>query len=605
MVSVGLGRAQDRGAPVATPLPRPFFINPDGRFLFAWHHPAAPSSRRQASVVLCPPLGFEYVCAYRAWRRLADRISALGFDALRFDYEGTGESASSPHDADILPSWLRSVDAAISEMQSATGSEAFALVGFRFGAMLALQTAVRRGGVDRLALWNTFANGRAYVRELRALERFGRQDYVPEMMKAPDIHAEGYPISAATIAGFIDWDINAFAAPPATDVLIVDRDDRPDDVDQGRHLETLGSRLSRVRVGGTAEMLVQPMLSKVPSDALDAICGWLDEWRPTFGAIPAACRAPLGASAAQSEAFIERPLRFGPADRLFGVATVPRRARLSTSNIVLMTTGTEHRAGPNGMYVTWAREWAAAGHYVLRYDVSGVGDSGPAPGTDENVVYPASALGDLREALELAERESPGRRVIVAGLCSGGWFALEAARAKLPLNAVVAVNPPLFLRDGPDGSVRLDEQNDFIRYSQELRNPVKWRKALKGRVAYRHFARLALGAVGRAIGERLRHLAGRPIDGLASDLEEISRCGISTLLVFSWGDAGLQYFDLCTPEWWRRALARRGRAPVVIDGAGHTFRPPEAQRALGRALTDFIQRLDQASESAASGQVAY
>ncbi|HEV3060497.1 MAG TPA: alpha/beta fold hydrolase [Vicinamibacterales bacterium] len=594
MLSAACLGEQEAAAPFAASAPRPYFIDPDGRFLLAWHHPAARPGKRHASVVLCPPLGFDYACAYRAWRLLADRIAALGFDAFRFDYDGTGESAGNPEEPDRPGAWLRSVDAVIDAAQSTTASGAIALVGFDVGAMLAIQAAARRGGVDRLVLWSAFSHGRACLRALRALECFGREEHVPEVAAQPDIHAAGYPVTAATAATLARWDIDAIATRPASDVLLVDRDDRPDDAGTAVRLETLGSRVSRVRVSGTADMLAQPVFSKVPLHALDAICDWLNEWRPRREVAARVSRRPLpSAGIARGEGFVERLVRFGPSNRLFGSVTAPPGAQVPRSCVVLLTTGTEHRVGPSRMYVPLARAWAAAGRYVLRYDLGGVGDSAPAPGADENVVYPAGAIDDLREALALVEREAPGRRVIVVGLCSGGWHALQAARVGLRLDAVAAINSPLFVREGPRGAAWLDERKDFIRYSRALRDPAKWTKALKGRLSYRHFAQLAAASAGRALARPLRQVLRRQPGGLAGELEEISVRRISTLLVFSRGDSGLQYFELCTPASWRRGRGREAFAPVVIEAAGHTFRPPAAQRALCQVLTDFVAREEQ------------
>src|SRR5882757_5126910 len=83
----------ERAAPAEIPAARPCFILAGGRPLFAWHHAPPSALRRGAGIVLCPPLGYEYMSAYPTMRILAERLAALGFDALRVDYDGTGNSA--------------------------------------------------------------------------------------------------------------------------------------------------------------------------------------------------------------------------------------------------------------------------------------------------------------------------------------------------------------------------------------------------------------------------------------------------------------------------------------------------------------------------------
>ena len=55
---------------------------------FGWFHPAAGNK----AVLLCGALGYEGFCAHHPWRILADQLQAAGLPALRFDYQGTGDS---------------------------------------------------------------------------------------------------------------------------------------------------------------------------------------------------------------------------------------------------------------------------------------------------------------------------------------------------------------------------------------------------------------------------------------------------------------------------------------------------------------------------------
>ena len=84
--------------------------------------------------------------AYRVWRIFAERLAGLGFDVLRFDYEGTGDSAGDPEPG-RLDAWLRNIERVVEEARRLAGSSEVALVGFRIGATLALQAAVAQGGV--------------------------------------------------------------------------------------------------------------------------------------------------------------------------------------------------------------------------------------------------------------------------------------------------------------------------------------------------------------------------------------------------------------------------------------------------------------------------
>jgi hypothetical protein len=260
-------------------------------------------------------------------------------------------------------------------------------------------------------------------------------------------------------------------------------------------------------------------------------------------------------------------------------------------SIVFLTTGTEYHIGPNRLYVPLARSWAAAGHLVLRFDLGGIGDSLPPPGAEENLVYPAHDLDDAREAITLVRREASTRRLIVIGLCSGGWLAFRAALEGLPVDGIVAINPPLYLREGPSEIRSANDEDEFNRYRRLLHDPSRWAKALRGRAAYGTFLRLAWGSLGRKLMARANEvIGGRLSDGLVSDLMAISTRGTSSLFVFSRGDNGLLYYQRHGGTALRDRRLRSHVQHVIVDHAGHTFRTPSAQRELRSLVVDFVTR---------------
>ena len=49
-------------------------------------------------VVIVPPVGYEYWSSHRTLRTLAERLAGQGCCALRFDFDGTGDSAGDQWD---------------------------------------------------------------------------------------------------------------------------------------------------------------------------------------------------------------------------------------------------------------------------------------------------------------------------------------------------------------------------------------------------------------------------------------------------------------------------------------------------------------------------
>ena len=87
------------------------WFGPEPRPLYGWvSRPAGGLARGGA--ILCPPMGEEGRAAHRTFRRLAEELAEAGNVALRFDYDGTGDSAGLQDDPDRVPAWQDSIEAA-------------------------------------------------------------------------------------------------------------------------------------------------------------------------------------------------------------------------------------------------------------------------------------------------------------------------------------------------------------------------------------------------------------------------------------------------------------------------------------------------------------
>ena len=101
------------------------------------------------AVVICSPLGRDYLRAHYALRRTAVRLTELGFCVVRFDYDGTGDSAGEGSDPDRLEAWFSGISEALRLVRDA-GVNWVALAGMRSGALLASVAAERDGAIDSL-----------------------------------------------------------------------------------------------------------------------------------------------------------------------------------------------------------------------------------------------------------------------------------------------------------------------------------------------------------------------------------------------------------------------------------------------------------------------
>lgn len=118
---------------------------------------AAHDPRRRIGVLILNPGGWELLRAYRTLRTLADRLAAAGFDVLRFDYTGTGDSSGGPEDASV-EQWTTDVQDAAEELRSVAGVTRVRMVGLRIGSRIGLEAlALEPRLADRVVLWDPAA----------------------------------------------------------------------------------------------------------------------------------------------------------------------------------------------------------------------------------------------------------------------------------------------------------------------------------------------------------------------------------------------------------------------------------------------------------------
>lgn len=142
----------------------PFFFGTSGSQLFGAYD--APAADARYGAVLCYPLAWEYMRAHGTFRYLARQLAAAGYHVLRFDYSGTGDSAGDCEEVASAELWIADVHAAIDELRDVAQVRQVALIGLRFGAVLAALASRGRNDVSRLVLWEPVVDGATYLASL-------------------------------------------------------------------------------------------------------------------------------------------------------------------------------------------------------------------------------------------------------------------------------------------------------------------------------------------------------------------------------------------------------------------------------------------------------
>jgi pimeloyl-ACP methyl ester carboxylesterase len=143
----------------------PCQFGPDGQQRLGIYHAPRASVATDSAVVLCPPIGQEYMRTHRPFRQLALALADSGLHVLRFDYHGTGDSAGRTGDGS-LETWIDDIPLAAAELADISGATRLTLVGLRTGALLAAAACMRSvPAAERLVLWDPVVAGRDYLAE--------------------------------------------------------------------------------------------------------------------------------------------------------------------------------------------------------------------------------------------------------------------------------------------------------------------------------------------------------------------------------------------------------------------------------------------------------
>ncbi len=120
----------------------------------------------------------------------------------------------------------------------------------------------------------------------------------------------------------------------------------------------------------------------------------------------------------------EQTCYFGPGNSLFGVLNKPKNPRKNAPAVLLITAGLLHHVGPYRLYVHIARELAMLGFTVLRFDLGGIGDSGPGA---RDISISERSNYEIGHAMDYLQEAHSINYFISMGLCSGADDTLKIA----------------------------------------------------------------------------------------------------------------------------------------------------------------------------------
>ena len=519
--------AQDgKNVTASAPKRRPLYFASGERRIFGWYHAAIPDHARDCAVVVCNPLGYEYTHSHRSLRHLAEELSASGLAALRFDYDGTGDSPGEDLAPDRVNCWLQDIRAAVTTARELSGCSRICLLGVRMGAGLAAVVA-SQDDIDHLVLWNP-CSGRAYVREMKALAMAA----ATETDNTLGFESAGFMLLHETAEQLKSINLLKLPFQHDCDVLLIQRDDIEFDPALEQRLRTDGVDVTQLALPGYANMMAEPQFTIVPATAIAAIADWLEKRtsQRQLQQLPTALQRidtynDVVASQAGVE-IVEHCCLFGKHDLLFGIATEPKHHANTATRpaVVLLNAGSVHHVGPNRLYVTLARKLAALGYLCFRFDLQGLGESALRHGKRENHPYPDSASDDTANALQFLHERFGHSDFVLAGLCSGAHSAFHAGKDLLQFNIseIILINPLTFRYVEGMSLETTSHYMDVAYYKGSARQLRSWLKLLRGQVDIGNLLRLGwsqLKIMTKTIFDAQRErLFNQPTSQLSADI---------------------------------------------------------------------------------------
>lgn len=253
----------------------PCYFGTNSTRLFGCYHPPRSKTARAAGVILCYPMGQEYIRSHRTYRLLATRLANSGFPVLRFDFAGCGDSPGDCEQGGIHR-WLTDLSMAIGEMRKRCGLVRICLAGLRLGGTLALMSGVERGDIDGIVLWDPVGDGRTYVDELTALHQ--RET---KQRDASPVRTEvlGFPLTERMREELHGIDLLSIRRRPAAHVLLVDSHESAGKAELSGQLQRLGARVEYQRLP-SPRIWIKENKTVVPHQALQCVASWISRTYP-------------------------------------------------------------------------------------------------------------------------------------------------------------------------------------------------------------------------------------------------------------------------------------------------------------------------------------
>jgi alpha-beta hydrolase superfamily lysophospholipase len=285
----------------------------------------------------------------------------------------------------------------------------------------------------------------------------------------------------------------------------------------------------------------------------------------------------------------EQAVVFGSSAALVGVVTEAEGAPAAgpPTAVVLINAGVVHHVGPHRLYVELARRLARMGFVVLRFDHSGIGDSGVR---EDHLPFDQTSVSEVQDAMEWLSRERGSERFVLLGLCSGTLTAFRTANkdrrvAGLALLTALLEDPSTVSEAAIQQAV--DQKIARSYTTQKAFDTRSWKKLVTGQANYRRIVRVLV----KDLRSRLQRRKAVPSthSEVVSHLLALLERGVPVVFIFAEPTTVLEYFRM-TIAPYLSTLRERGALDLhVLERSDHTFSGIRHRAELVDVVADWLR----------------
>lgn len=301
----------------------------------------------------------------------------------------------------------------------------------------------------------------------------------------------------------------------------------------------------------------------------------------------------------------EKAILFGKFHTLTGILTEPDApAGENMPAVILSNAGLIHRIGPNRIYVKLARDLARLGYPVLRFDLSGVGDSVTRP---DGMAVEEFTIDDMRQAMDYLAETLGSRRFVLGGHCAGAYHSIRTAARDDRVSGVVMINP-----DGGEADWKeYDQKRKLAQYYENyygkktLLDPQRWKRFFTAQVSYRSvfkniFKNVIWNRLSGLFFRIQRRISPPKPQPAAADeklftveaiIRKLPELATQVLLIYSENATSLERVQMNVGKELKRLQADGRLQLSIIPGADHIFSPLASQACLFQTVAQWMQEI--------------